>query len=125
MDKKTTEMLKKAYEKYMADTPGMNSRNYKRLKNFAGEVKGRYIYFEITQWREEKANNTFDYDCAVFDKESLKIVDEWSNGEMKLGKVLLELSKAFNKPFDWLNNICYEEFMDYKIDCMDCGHCEE
>ena len=54
------------YEDYFADTIGMQSKDYNRIKSFCKQMgNGDIVYFEICQWKEERAKNTFDYDYIV------------------------------------------------------------
>ena len=45
------------------------------------------MIFNVGQWSEEKAENTYDYDLTIVDGEGNIVYDE-SDGELPLGKVL-------------------------------------
>lgn len=118
------DQCKKIHEDYFKDTVGMNSRNYKRLQNFCREMpNGDVVYFEVCQWKEERSANTFDYDYIVI--RDGEVIYTESNGEMKIGNVIRKMFDTFMVSNYDLSEICYEEFFDGAVECVECGHCED
>lgn len=115
---------KAIHEDYFKDTVGMTSRDYNRLQNFCRKMpNGDVVYFEICQWRQERSDNTFDYDYIVV--RDGEVIYTESNGEMKIGNVVRKLFETFDVSNYDLSEICYEDFLDGRVACVDCGHCEE
>lgn len=81
------EQVKTALEVVREFYSDLDTRGYSIIDVLA-KTWGEYtMIFNIGQWGEEKAQNTYDYDLTIVNGDGEVVYDE-SNGELPLGRVL-------------------------------------
>ena len=96
---KDKEQVKTALEVVREFYSDLNTRGY-NIIDILSKTWGEYtMIFEVGQWGEEKAQNTYDYDLTIVDGDGNVIYDE-SNGELPLPRVLSRFREV-NEPLTY------------------------